>query len=196
MIDKAIYSQIMKRLQIAIIGSAGNEEYSGKKPAQRAFDAAYEAGRYLAKKNAILICGGKGGIMESACRGAKEENGITVGVVSGNNRNTSNGYIDVEIVSGIINCAEESLIISMSDGIVAIGGGSGTLQELAVAYRLQKPVVAIRGINGWANSLANTYLDERKLMKIASAKDAKSAIDMIFKKISSKVVKKRNSSQF
>ena len=101
----------MKKLQIGIIGSAGWEEYPNRKPSKNAFEIAYEAGKLIAFNNAVLVCGGKGGIMEESCRGAKENNGITVGVISGNQRNQSNKYIDVEIVSGSINCSEESLIV-------------------------------------------------------------------------------------
>lgn len=171
----------MRRLQIGIIGSAGVEEYPGKKPDKRAFKIAYKLGTLVASANAILICGGKGGIMEEACKGAKEQDGTTVGVVSGTKRDQANTYVDVEIVSGIVNNSEEALIVSMSDGIIAIGGGAGTLEELALAYRNKKPVIAIKGIRGWADTVADTYLDERELIKINSAKTAKEAMDKLLK---------------
>lgn len=173
----------MKKLQIGVIGSAGWEEYPNKKPDKKALKSAYEVGKLIASKNAILVCGGKGGIMEEACRGAKEKNGITVGVVSGNQRNQVNKYVDVEVVSGAINCGEEALIISMSDGIIAIGGGSGTLQEIATAYRNKKIIVAIKGIPGWANELAGTYLDDRKIIKISFAKSSVDAFKLLLQKI-------------
>lgn len=173
----------MKKLQIGVIGSAGWEEYPQKKPNKKTYKIAYEVGKLIAREHAILVCGGKGGVMEEVCRGAKEENGITVGVVSGNQRNQTNQYVDIEVVSGMTNAAEEALIISMSDGIIAIGGGSGTLQEIALAYRNKKPIVAIRGVSGWANKLADSYLDERSLIKIASAGTPKQAIALLFKKI-------------
>ena len=173
----------MRKLQIGVIGSAGWEEYPMKKPDKNAYQVAYEAGELIAKNNAVLVCGGKGGIMESACKGAKENGGITVGIISGNRRDQANKYVDVEIVSGTINCSEESLIVSMSDGIIAIGGGSGTLQEIATAYRNKKPIVSIKGIKGWAERLANTYLDERRLIKISVADSAKSAMSLLLKKI-------------
>lgn len=175
-----------KKLQIGVIGSAGWEEYPNKKPAKSSFMTAYNVGKLIAQENAILICGGKGGIMEEACKGAKEKNGITVGVISGNERNKTNRYVDIEVVSGVINCAEESIIISMCDGLIAIGGGSGTLQEIAIAYRNKKPIIAIKGRNGWATKLANTYLDERQFIKIDSADTPKEAINMLLKKIDNK----------
>lgn len=172
----------MRRLQIGIIGSAGWQEYPGKKPDKRAFKIAYEAGKLIAQNSAVLICGGKGGVMEEACRGAKEKNGITVGIISGNKRNQANKYVDVEIVSGMVNNAEEAIIVSMCDGIIAVGGGAGTLQEIATAYRNKKPVVAIRSGGGWADKLSSLYLDERKLMRIQIANSPKEALDLLLKK--------------
>ena len=173
----------MKKLQVGVIGSAGCEEYPNKKPSKKAFKTAYEIGKIIASEKAILICGGKGGIMKEACRGAKENNGITVGVISGNKLNQANEYVDVEVVSGVTNCSEEALIISMSDGIIAIGGGAGTLQEIAIAYRNKKPVIAIRGIPGWANKLSDTYLDERKIIKILGARSPREALKLLLRKI-------------
>lgn len=173
----------MRRLQIGVIGTAGREEYPKNKLNIKAYSLAYEIGKLIADKNAILICGGKGGIMEQACRGAKENKGITVGVIAGNQRNKSNKYVDVEVVTGVVNSSEDAIIVSMSDGIVAIGGGSGTLQEIALAYRNNKPVIAIKGINGWADKLADKYLDERKIVKIYSSRNAQQAIDLLFKRV-------------
>lgn len=173
----------MRKLQIGVIGSAGWEEYPKRKPNKIAFKIAYEIGRLVAANNAILICGGKGGVMEEACRGAKESDGITVGVISGNKRKQSNKYVDVEIVSGMVNSGEESLIISMSDGIIAIGGGSGTLQEIATAYRNKKPIVAIKGIPGWADKVAGSYLDEREIIKIEAAESPEKALELLMKRL-------------
>lgn len=172
-----------KTIQIGIIGAAGWEEYPNRKPNKKLYKLAYELGRLIAIKKAVLVCGGKGGIMLEASRGAKSCNGITAGIISGNSRNKSNKYIDVEIVSGMLNCAEESIIVSMSDGIIAIGGGSGTLQELAIAYRNKKPVVCIKETGGWAERVENTFLDDRKLIKFKSAGNPKDAISILLKEI-------------
>lgn len=177
----------MKKLQVGVIGTAGWEEYPKNKPNEKAYRLAYQIGKLIANRNAILICGGKGGIMEEACRGAKENKGVTVGIISGNKRNKSNKYVDVEVVSGITNSGEDAIIISMCDGIIAIGGGSGTLQEIALAYRNKKPVVAITNIMGWANKVADSYLDERKIIKIQKASSPNEAIDLLFKKIKNKL---------
>lgn len=173
----------MRKIQIAVIGSAGSEEYPYLKPEDSLYSKAYEIGKLLAIKNIILVCGGKGGIMESACKGAKENGGMTAGVISGNQRRKSNPFIDVEVVSGIINASEDGIIISMADGVIALGGGSGTLQELTMAYRNKKPIVTIKNTKGWANKLAETYIDERKLIKIKEVATPKEAVDYILSKL-------------
>lgn len=173
----------MNNYQIGVIGSAGPEEYKRRKPNKKAYKLAEKVGELVAQNGAVLVCGGKGGIMKSACKGAKRFGGITAGVVSGNARRTSNKYIDVDIVSGMVNCSEESLIVSMSDALIILGGGSGTLQEIALAYRTEKPMVAIFGIGGWGQKLANTYLDYRKKVKILSAKNANEAVGLVFDKL-------------
>lgn len=171
----------MRNLQIGVIGSAGQEEYKRKKPSAKAYKLAEEVGKLIAESKAILICGGKGGVMESACKGAKSAKGITVGIVSGNVRGTCNKYIDVDVVSGTTNCAEESLIISMSDALIILGGGSGTLQEIATAYRNNKPMIVIDGLDGWGKKLANTYLDDRKKTKIRLSKSPEKAVKLALK---------------
>lgn len=166
----------MKKKQIAVIGSAGPEEYPGKKPSNQLYKVAYEIGQQLAENNATVVCGGKGGIMESVCKGAKSKSGMTVGVVSGNKRGTSNKYVDVEVVSGFTNFGEEGLIISMADAVIVLGGGAGTLQEIALAYRGKKKIVAINGIGGWGDTLAGKYVDERKNVLIESVKTVEEAV--------------------
>ena len=138
-----------KKLQIGIIGSAGPEEYPQKgKPDLQIFKIAYELGRLVAESSAILITGGKSGIMEFASKGAKDAGGTTVGVVKGKERFTSNKYVDVEVVSGMEGCGEETMLILMCDGLIGVGGGAGTLQELSIAYRNKKPTVLINSVPG------------------------------------------------
>ncbi|MFA5367301.1 MAG: TIGR00725 family protein, partial [Dehalococcoidia bacterium] len=62
---------------------------------------AEEVGRELAKHGAVVICGGLTGVMEAACRGARAEGGLTVGILPGNNRKDANRYVTIPIVTGI-----------------------------------------------------------------------------------------------
>ncbi|HLE48542.1 MAG TPA: TIGR00725 family protein [Patescibacteria group bacterium] len=171
-------------MQIGVIGSAGVEEYPrGSSRLSKANKIAENIGKLVAQYGGILICGGKGGVMEYACRGAKKYGGLTVGIVKNDSRGTANKYVDVEIVSNMNSTGGESLLIASSDGIIAIGGGSGTLQELAIAYRKQKPIVALTSVEGWAKKLAGKYLDERMLTKIEKAENSNGAIKMLLEKI-------------
>lgn len=173
-----------KKIQIAIIGSAGPEEYpKTATPKQNIFKIAYTLGNLIAQNNAILITGGKGGIMESASKGAKDFQGVTVGVVKGSKRYTANDFVDVEVVSGMEGCGEETMLILMCDGIIGVGGGAGTLQELSIAYRNNKPVVLIDTEPGWSKNLAGKYLDARKICKFRSTSSPEKAVKMLFKSI-------------
>jgi uncharacterized protein (TIGR00725 family) len=167
----------MKKLQIAVIGSAGPEEYDFEKPAATMYKVAEQLGALLADNGCIVITGGKGGIMETASRGAKNKGGMTVGEISGDGRGAGNQFVDIEMVTLDIGFRGPSLLIGMSDAIISLGGGAGTLQEIAVAYRLKKPVILLQGYGGWTDRLASMeYLDERKLVKFVVAQDSKTAV--------------------
>jgi len=172
-----------KKLQIGIIGSAGKEEYSGKRPNDEIYKIAYKLGLLVAKTGAILITGGKTGIMEQAAKGAKKEGGCVIGVVKGAKRKTANKYTDVEVVSGMEGGGEASILILSCDGIIGVGGGAGTLQELTYAYRNGKPVVLINSQLGWSRNLAGKYLDDREITKFQTASSPEKAVKMLFELI-------------
>lgn len=108
-------------------------------------NTAYEVGREIAKRDGVLVSGGMGGVMEAACRGAKREGGLTVGIIPGADRNESNPYVDIPVVTGMGH-GRNIIVVRSSDAIIAIGGSYGTLSEIAFALRLQIPVI---GINTW-----------------------------------------------
>ncbi len=124
-------------MQIGVIGSG---ECS---PVTAAI--AYAVGKLIAQNNATLVCGGLGGVMESAARGAKEAGGLTVGILPGVDAKESNPYIDIAIVSGMSH-ARNVLVVRSSSVLIAIAGGYGTLSEIAIALKLGKPVV---GLDTW-----------------------------------------------
>lgn len=159
-----------KRFQIGVIGPAGPEEYPGRKPSKKVYAWAEKIGVLLAQADAIVVTGGKTGVMESAARGAKKAGGTTVGVVKGAKRFTSNAFTDIEVVSGMIaDGFDEFLIVAMCDALIVLGGGAGTLEEIAIAYRNKKPVIALLGTGGWASKIQGSYLDDRKKIKILTA---------------------------
>jgi len=102
-------------------------------------------GRALAEAGAVLICGGRGGVMEAACRGAKSAGGLTIGVLPGTSRGEANPYVDIPIVTGIGE-ARNAIITRTAQAVIAIGGSYGTLSEIAFAMGFGTPVV---GLGTW-----------------------------------------------
>lgn len=103
---------------------------------------AYEVGRLLAEAGAVVVCGGLGGVMQAACRGAKEAGGTTVGLLPGEDRSHANPYVDVAIPTGMGEM-RNALIVRSADAVIAIGGGWGTLSEVAFAMKTRTPVVTL-----------------------------------------------------
>ena len=99
-------------------------------------------GRVLARRGAILVCGGLGGVMEAACKGAKDAGGTTVGILGGEDRSDANPFVDVAIATGLGE-ARNAVIVCAADAVVAVGGGYGTLSEIALALRRSKRVVGL-----------------------------------------------------
>jgi uncharacterized protein (TIGR00725 family) len=102
-------------------------------------------GRGLAGRGATVVCGGLGGVMEAACRGAKQAGGTTVGILPGTDRRQANRYVDVALPSGLGE-ARNALVVRAADALVAVAGGYGTLSEIALALKAGKPVV---GLGSW-----------------------------------------------
>ena len=157
-----------KKYQIAIIGYAGLEEYpQGMKIKPEVFDYSYKLGQLIAQQGWSVITGGKTGVMEAANKGCNNAGGISIGVVTGNQRFTSNKFVNVEIIPGTYNCGEEMALITMSDAVIMLGGGIGTLQEMTIAYRQSKSIFSIRGLGGWSEKLEQfSELDERDRIRI------------------------------
>lgn len=100
-------------------------------------------GRKLAEAGATLICGGRGGIMEAACKGASELGGLTIGVLSGTERSEANPYVGIHIVTGMGD-ARNVIIARSAQAVIAIGGSYGTLSEIAYSLGFGTPVVGLR----------------------------------------------------
>jgi TIGR00725 family protein len=153
-----------------IIGVIGIAEAS-----ETEYKAAEEVGKEIAKRKGILVCGGLGGVMEAACRGAKSEGGLTIGIIPGFSRYDANPYVDVSVVTGIGE-ARNIIIVRSSNAIIAIGGNGrsyGTLSEIAFALKLGIPVV---GINTWEVS-----------PDIKRVQTPKEAVDMAFSLAGSRI---------
>jgi uncharacterized protein (TIGR00725 family) len=105
--------------------------------------AAEEVGRRLAQAGAAVVCGGLGGVMEAACRGAKSAGGLTVGILPGRRRADANRWVDVAIPTAMGE-TRNALVVMSADAVVAVGGEHGTLSEVAFGLKLGRPVVGLR----------------------------------------------------
>jgi uncharacterized protein (TIGR00725 family) len=165
-----------KKFQILVIGHNTNgctEEHS---------KVAYETGSEIAKTGHVLISGGLGGVMEASCHGARDSNGLTVGIIPQADASMANEYCDVVIPTGM-GLTRDFLNALSADGIIIIGGGSGTLSEICAAYMHKKPMVAIRNMNGVTAQFIDNYLDHRQNIKIIGADTPKQAVEKILELI-------------
>jgi len=125
------------RLHIGVIGGAECDEQTAR--------IAEEVGRLVAREGAVLVCGGMRGVMEAACRGAKEAGGTTIGILPGADRSQGNDYLDVAVATGFGE-ARNLAIIKTADAIIALPGSYGTLSEIGFALRMGKRVI---GLDTW-----------------------------------------------
>jgi uncharacterized protein (TIGR00725 family) len=122
-------------MQIAVIG------HGQATPGE--YEAAYATGRLIAGNGAVLVCGGLGGVMEAACRGAQEAGGTTVGILP--DIDGGNPYLDITIRTGLGH-ARNVLVVLSADAVIAVGGRHGTLSEIAIALKTGRPVY---GLGTW-----------------------------------------------
>lgn len=167
-----------KKRQILVVGNNEN----GSTPELE--KVAYETGLEIAKSGSVLITGGLGGVMRAACHGAKDADGLTVGIIPQNDPSFANEYCDIVIPSGI-GLARDFLNALSADGVIIIGGGSGTLSETCAAYMHKKPIVAIKNTGGIAEMFTDKYLDHRQNVKIVGVDSPKEAVKYILGKITS-----------
>ena len=136
---------------------------------------AREVGKHIARRGAILICGGLSGVMNAAACGAKEYGGLAVGILPGPDRTGASNCLDVAIPTDMAH-ARNALVVRAGDAVIAIGAGYGTLSEIGLALKMGKPVV---GLKTWS-LLRDRELDTG-LMPAATAEEA---VDLAFKSIS------------
>jgi hypothetical protein len=146
---------------VAVIGSGqASDDHS---------DAARAIGRGLAEAGAVVVCGGLGGVMEAACRGAVGAGGTTVGLLPGSDRAAANPHVSVAIATGLGEL-RNGLVVRSCDVVVAVGGGYGTLSEVALALKLGVPVV---GLDTW--ELARGGQPDEGVRRVADATEAVAA---------------------
>lgn len=168
----------MRQLQIGVMGSAADLNYSDD--VER---IAEEIGRLIAEKGATLVFGAEkdsDSLSTAACRGAKAAGGLTVGITYGRGKRVwERDDADFIVASGLERGGgRETVLVLSCDAVIAVSGGSGTLTELAIAYQADIPIVAVKGIGGWSDKLAGTYIDERKRRFAFDVTTAEEAVEV------------------
>ncbi|MCG2735499.1 MAG: TIGR00725 family protein [Candidatus Methanoperedenaceae archaeon] len=145
-----------RRSMIAVIGDANIEEESEK------FKLAERLGYALVSKGYRVLCGGLGGIMKAVSHGARKspeyKDGDIIGILPGYDPEEANESVDIIIATGLDHA--RNIIIANNDAIIAIGGGSGTLSELAIAWALNRLIIAYK-VDGWSGKIADQRIDSR-----------------------------------
>ena len=155
-----------KKKFIAVIG--------GSECSPQEAELAEKVGCELARQGAVLVCGGLGGIMAAACKGASSEGGVTIGILPGGNRQAANPYVQIPIVTNLGE-ARNVVLVKSAEAVIAIGGGYGTLSEIGHALRNGLPVV---GLNTWSLS-RNDQSDNSIILAQDPAEAVKKAIGSI-----------------
>jgi len=151
---------INKQKIIAVIGGSQCSKEEAK--------IAEEVGRELARRGAILVCGGLGGVMEAACKGAQSQGGLTIGILPGNSRQSANPYVQIPIVTGIGD-ARNIAVVKSAQAVIAIDGSYGTLSEISHALQSGIPVI---GLNTWT-----LCINSKQDNSIIPARNAAEAVD-------------------
>lgn len=148
-----------RRICVSVIGAGGEitpEDAS----------MAVELGREIARQGAVVICGGLGGVMTAVAKGAKEEGGLTIGILPEDTPESANPFIDIAIVTGM-GIARNVIVASSGDAVIAVGGKLGTLSEIALALIRKKPVI---GLGTWR--LEEGRVGDRSVIPAINVKDA------------------------
>jgi hypothetical protein len=141
----------MKRI-ISVCGSDESDDHLSR----YALETAENVGRFIARRGGVVVCGGRGGIMRAVCKGAKEENGITVGILP-ESKEEANEFVDIPIVTGLGH-RRNFLIVDAADAVIAIGGRWGTLNEISFSMVFEKPLILIKGTGGCVDEIVNGHI--------------------------------------
>ena len=132
-------------LLISVIG--------GGAPSARAYELAEAVGRELAQRGAVVVCGGLGGVMEAACRGAKSAGGVTIGMMPGDDPRTANPWVDYPVMTGM-GYARNVIVVKTGRAAIAVDGAYGTLSEIGHALGDGTPVI---GLETWEMTSGDGY---------------------------------------
>jgi hypothetical protein len=160
------------RKRISVIGSSG-------KISQKVATLAEEVGQEIGRKGAILISGGRDGVMEAASRGAKAVNGLTIGILPEHNESEANPFVDIPLATGI-GFARNYLNVVSSDAIISLAGSGGTLSEIGYAIALKKRLILVKETGG----VTDMIISHQKLFPNAEIFVAESSEEAVSNAIS------------
>jgi uncharacterized protein (TIGR00725 family) len=170
----------MRKFQIGVMGSMADLNY-----AKEFSMVAERVGELVAEREGILFFGAEkdaDSLSTAACRGAKNKGGLTVGVTYGKGKDIWQKDADIIIPSGLERGGGRELVLVLGcDAVIALSGGSGTLNELAIAYQADIPMIVVKGLGGWSDRLADQYFDGRKRRKVLGASTAEEAVEIAFR---------------
>lgn len=163
----------MKKV-ISICGSDVDDNHLST----HALEVAEEVGRLIARKGGVIVCGGHGGIMRAACKGAKDEDGITIGIMP-YTKDEANEYIDIAIPTHLGNI-RNFLVVSSGDSVIGIGGRWGTLNELSYCMITCKPLVLLKGTGGVVDEIIDGHVMQNVESHYYVANSAEEAVNKAF----------------
>lgn len=159
---------------------------AGVPPGSVRYELAKAIGRGIVDAGHRVVTGGLGGVMEAACRGARESSawadGATIGVLPGTDPSAANDWVDIALCTGLDH--GRNRVVAQSDAVIAVGGGAGTLSELAFAWIHRRLVIGLR-CGGWSDRLADERIDERVRYpelpedRVYGASDAVEALELL-----------------
>jgi len=163
---------------VLVIGSDGDH------CSETAYRAAYQVGSEVARRGAVLLTGGLGGVMEAASSGAKDAGGFVIGIIPQEEKTAANPFCDAVIATGIGH-ARDFLTAYSADSIIVVGGGAGTMIEIAAAYQKKIPIVALRGTGGIADRVVDGYIDDRQIEMVLGEGSPEKAVDTALRLVES-----------
>jgi uncharacterized protein (TIGR00725 family) len=155
-----------RRRTVAVVGSAS--------PNAEVLVMAVQVGGIVRRLGLNLVCGGMAGVMAAACQGFQEAKAglpagpVAIGIIPGEDPAAANPWVDAVVATGM-GFARNAVIVRSADVVVAVGGGSGTLSEVAFAWQTNRPIIALVPSGGWAQILAGDRLDDRRSDSVLAA---------------------------
>jgi uncharacterized protein (TIGR00725 family) len=159
---------------VAVCGSDGDDVHLSSV----ALEVAEQVGRGIAQRDGVLVCGGRGGVMQAACKGAKEMKGVTVGLLP-DSKDEANEFVGIPLSTGL-GMRRNFLVVSAADAVIAIGGRWGTLSEISFAMIFQIPVVLVAGTGGCVDELVTGNLMKESESRLYVAGSAEEAVEKAF----------------